>query len=162
MALGGVHMWKIVAAFAVAAGCAAEARAEEPQQVRLGPAPAWVQPAGAVKTDSADDGAAVRFLLMDTQLHFGSEGSSSYTETAVRIQTPQGLQAMSTIGLGWDPSLGGLTVHRLQIIRDGQVIDLLAKQKFTVLRRESNLEAQELDGVLTGVLQPEDLRVGDV
>jgi tetratricopeptide (TPR) repeat protein len=154
-------MRKIVAALVVAAGWAGVAAAEE-QQVRQGPAAAWVQPAGGLKTDAPDDGAPVRFLLMDTQLHFGPEGTSSYAETAVRIQTPQGLQAMSTVSFPWDPSLGTLTVHKLQIVRGGQVIDLLAKQKFTVLRRESNLEAQELDGVLTAVLQPEDLRVGDV
>ncbi len=154
-------MWKFVAALAVASGWAAAAQAQE-QQVRLGPPAAWVQPASGLKTDAPDDGAAVRFLLMDTQLHFGADGASSYAETMVRIQTPQGLQAMSTVSWPWDPAMGSLTVHKLHIIRGGQVIDLLAKQKFTVLRRESNLEAQELDGVLTAVLQPEDLRVGDV
>jgi tetratricopeptide (TPR) repeat protein len=154
-------MWKIAAVLAVAGGWSAQAWAQE-QQVRLAPPAAWVQPAGTVKADTPDDGGAVRFLLMDSQVHFGPEGSSSYGETAVRIQTPQGLQAMSTVSVPWDPALGGLTMHKLQIIRGGEVIDLLAKQKFTVLRRESNLEAQELDGVLTAVLQPEDLRVGDV
>ena len=154
-------MWKIVAALVVASGWAAGAQAQE-QQVRLGPAAAWVQPAAGLKTDVPDDGAPVRFMLVDTQLHFGPEGSSSYAESVMRIQTPQGLQAMSTVSLPWDPALGTLTVHKLQIVRGGEVIDLLAKQKFTILRRESNLEAQELDGVLTAVLQPEDLRVGDV
>jgi tetratricopeptide (TPR) repeat protein len=154
-------MWKIAAVLAVAGGWAAPAWAQD-QQVPLGPPAAWVQPVAAVKADAADDGAAVRFLLMDAQLHFGPEGTSSYAETAVRIQTPQGLQAMSTVSLPWDPALGRATVHKLQIIRGGEVIDLLAKQKFTVLRRESNLEAQQLDGVLTAVLQPEDLRVGDI
>lgn len=160
-AAGGLGMWTLAVAAVAAAGVSGAAFAQE-QQVRLGPPAAWVQPAGEIRTDAPDDGAAVRFLLMDTQLHFGPEGASSYAETAMRIQTPQGLQAMSTVSLPWDPALGGVTVHKLQVIRGKAVIDLLAKQKFTVLRRESNLEAQELDGVLTAVLQPEDLRVGDV
>jgi tetratricopeptide (TPR) repeat protein/transglutaminase-like putative cysteine protease len=156
-------MWKFAAAVVVASGWAAGVRAEDLQQVRLGPPAAWVQPAAdGIKADVPDDGAAARFLLMDSQLHFGTEGASSYAETVMRLQTPEGLQAMSTVSLPWDPALGGLTVHKLQIIRGKEVIDLLAKQKFTVLRRESNLEAQELDGVLTAVLQPEDLRVGDI
>jgi tetratricopeptide (TPR) repeat protein/transglutaminase-like putative cysteine protease len=154
-------MGKIAAALVLAAAWATGARAED-AQVKLGPPAAWVQPAGSIKTDSPDDGAAVRLLLMDTQLHFGPEGTASYTESAIRVQTPQGLQTMSTVTLPWDPALGDLTVHRLRILRGGQTIDLLAGQKFTVLRRESNLEAQQLDGVLTAVLQPEDLRVGDV
>ena len=162
---GGVGMWKVAVVAAAAVGWSAQAQAQaltQDQQVPVGPPAAWVQPAGAIKADAPDDGAALRFLLMDAQLHFGPEGTSSYAETAVRIQTPQGLQAMSTVTLPWDPALGRATMHKLQIIRGGEVIDLLAKQKFTVLRRESNLEAQQLDGVLTAVLQPEDLRVGDI
>jgi tetratricopeptide (TPR) repeat protein len=157
-------MWKITTALAAgAAALAGAAQAQEPQQqVQIGPAASWVQPAGAIKTDSPDDGAAARRLLVDNQMHFGAEGLTRYTETAIRVQTPQGLQATSTINLSWDPALGGLTVHKLVILRGGQTIDVLAAQKFTVLRREKNLEAQQLTGVLSAVIQPEDLRVGDV
>ena len=154
-------MWKIAAALVAAAGCATQAQAQD-QQIRQGPPAAWIQPAAAIKVDSPDDGAAVRFLLMDSQLHFGAEGVTQYAETAVRVQNPQGLQAMSTVTLPWDPALGTLTLHKLHILRGGEVIDVLAKQQFTVLRRERNLEAQQLDGWLTAVIQPEDLRVGDV
>src|SRR6185312_13503483 len=86
-AAGGLGMWKFVVVAVAAAGMSGAAWAQE-QPVRLGPPAAWVQPAGEIKTDAADDGAAVRFLLMDTQLHFGPEGASSYAETAMRIETP--------------------------------------------------------------------------
>ena len=161
-------MWKIAAALIVGAAAwasaalAQESPAQIDAQVLRGPPASWVQPAAAIKTDSPDDGAAVRLLLLDSQLHVGPEGLTHYVERALRVQTPQGLQATSTVGLSWDPALGGLTVHKLVILRDGQTIDVLAAQKFTVLRREKNLEAQQLDGVLTAVVQPEDLRVGDV
>jgi tetratricopeptide (TPR) repeat protein len=155
-------MWKIATALVAGAAAWAGAAYAQDQQLRLGPAASWVQPAAAIKADSPDDGAAVRLLLVDNQLHFGPEGLTRYDETAVRVQTPQGLQATSTINLSWDPALGSLTVHKLVILRGGQTIDVLAAQKFTVLRREKNLEAQQLTGVLSAVIQPEDLRVGDV
>src|ERR1700709_1367636 len=120
-------MWKFAAAVAfAAAGIAGQARAAD--QLILGGPAAWVQPAKDPANTAPDDGAQLRFLLMDQQLHFGPEGVTAYTETAVRVQNPQGLQAMSTVTLAWDPSMGSLTVHKVHIIRDGQVIDVLAKQ----------------------------------
>jgi transglutaminase-like putative cysteine protease len=128
----------------------------------IAPPAAWVHPAGPVAAASKPDDAATHFLLMDQQVHFGPEGQSVYMEAAIRVQNAQGLTAMGSIALPWSPDLGGLTVHKVQIIREGKVIDLLAKQSFTVLRREKDLEAATLTGVLTAVMQPEDLRVGDV
>ncbi|MFK5121493.1 DUF3857 domain-containing protein, partial [Klebsiella pneumoniae] len=43
----------------------------------------------------------------------------------------------------------------------GQAIDVLASTSFDILRRENQLEAAMLDGVLTAVLRVPDLRVGD-
>lgn len=53
-------------------------------------------------------------------------------------------------------------MHKVEIHRDGKVIDILAGQQFSTLRREQNLEAATLDGVLTANIQPEGLQVGDV
>jgi tetratricopeptide (TPR) repeat protein len=158
----GVAALTLTLTLALALAGGARAQEAPAQQVKVGPPPAWVRPAAAIKTDSPDDGASVRLLLLDGQAHVGPEGVTRYSESAIRVQTPQGLQAMSTLSLNWDPALGELTVHKLVILRGGQTIDVLAGQKFTVLRREKNLEAQQLNGMLSAVIQPEDLRVGDV
>ena len=56
-----------------------------------------------------------------------------------------------------------MTVHKLEIRRGSQVIDVLASgQKFTTMRREFDLELAMLDGVLTANIQPEGLQQGDV
>jgi tetratricopeptide (TPR) repeat protein len=128
----------------------------------LGPAPAWVKPLGPVKTDVPVTGAPIRQLRLDQQIHFGPEGDSTYVESVVRIQTAQGLSTMGTIALPWNPESTTLTVHRLEIRRGAEVIDVLADQAFTVLRRENRLEYAMLDGVLTATLQPEGLEVGDI
>lgn len=131
-------------------------------QVQYAPAPAWVKPTAIPSTARRDDG-ALEPLLQDSQTFYGIDGDQFYSHTAVRIASPEGLQAAGNLVLNWDPQTETLTINRLNIIRDGQVIDLLAKgQKFTVLRRESNLELAMLDGTLTATVQPEDLRVGDI
>ncbi|MFN3592252.1 MAG: DUF3857 domain-containing protein, partial [Thermaurantiacus sp.] len=68
-----------------------------------------------------------------------------------------------TLSLSWDPAFETATVHRFRIWRDGRAIDLLGDGSgMMVVRREPRLEQAMLDGRMTGALQPEDLRVGDV
>ncbi len=128
----------------------------------VGPAAAWVKPLPPVKTDSPVTGAPYRQLRLDEQVHFGPQGDSIYIESVIRIQTAQGLSAMGTIALPWNPDSTTLTVHKLDIRRGTQTIDVLADQTFTVLRRENRLEYAMLDGVLTATMQPEGLEVGDI
>ncbi|QUD87123.1 tetratricopeptide repeat protein [Phenylobacterium montanum] len=146
------------AAFALLSGAAHAA--DKPV---IGPPAPWVQPASSSKAlAAAADQAAFHVLLLDQQVHFGDEGVSTYAETRTRVQTAQGLDALGTTVLPWNPDTDTLTVHRLDILRGGQVINVLAKQNFTIVRRENNLERAMLDGVLTAVIQPEGLQVGDV
>ena len=130
--------------------------------VAVAPPEAWVKPVPIPAVTATDSTAAVRFLLQDIQTRFGADGDETYGETAIRFQTPQGLQA-GTVALPWNPETDTLTVHKVHIVRGDQVIDVLgAGQTFTVLRRETNLELATLDGMLTAALQPEGLQVGDV
>jgi tetratricopeptide (TPR) repeat protein len=133
-----------------------------PEPVLDAAAPAWVKPLPPLKTEPPVTGAPYRQLRLDQQVHFGPEGDSIYVESITRIQTAQGLSAMGTIALPWNPDSTTLTVHKLEIRRGTQVIDVLADQTFTVLRRENRLEYAMLDGVLTATMQPEGLEVGDI
>ena len=148
--------WLLLALLAVDASRAAET-------VAYGPAPAWVRPAAMPTEPTGSSDAAIRLLMQDTQLAFSKQGEELYTRARARIQTPQGLAAIGTVLLPWKPSSDTLTVHALHILRGDQVIDVLgAGQRFTVLRRENNVEYAALDGVLTATIQPAGLQVGDV
>lgn len=130
------------------------------EKIEFGPAPAWVRPVAMPAIDAKADG-NVRYLLLDRQEKLEPGRQSSYAEIAFRIETAEGLSA-GNISLPWLPDSQSLTVHRLQIRRGDQMIDVLASgQTFTVLRRESNLESAMLDGMLTANIQPEGLQVGD-
>jgi tetratricopeptide (TPR) repeat protein len=126
-----------------------------------GPPPSWVEPIHT--PTSPPGGGAVQVLLDDSQIRFGDDDVELYNHGAVKILTPQGVAAVGNLAQVWNPDTDTLTIHRLWVIRDGKARDLLAGgKKFTVLRREQNLEMAMLDGALTATFQPEDIRVGDV
>jgi len=151
----GIALGLAIGIWATAA-CAAD-------QPGFAPPADWVTPAEIPAPTPEKSQAAVEVLLEDLQDKFDSEGKDSYFESAARIQTPQGLEAIGTIALNWNPETETLIIHKLRIIRGAQSIDVLAGgQKFTVLRRENNLERAMLDGTLTAAIEPEGLQVGDI
>ena len=128
--------------------------------VLTGAAPAWVAEASL---DAVDIKTAPMQLIADYQHRLEDGVVRSYYDTAVRIDNSQSLMNQNTVSIGWLPDKGDLTVHRLEIYRDGETIDLLGGDaKFDVIRREQGLEARLLDGELTATMAIPGLRVGDV
>jgi transglutaminase-like putative cysteine protease len=128
--------------------------------VRYGAEPDWVLPPPASTATPSPDGAPVRVDYSDQQVRIGKDSDDSYIHYRMKLLTPQALAA-GNLSVSWQPAAGGVTVHRLNIVRDGTVIDVLQSSKFTVLRRENNLDSAMLDGLLTAVLQTPGLQVGD-
>lgn len=150
----------VVLALAVASGVGSVADAAD--KLAIGPPADWVRPVAIPDGTEKPSAAAVKLLLQDDQFNLQPGKRTHYYETAYRIQTPQGLPA-GAVSLSWNPDIQTITVHKVQIRRGGQVIDVLANgQSFTVMRRENNLEKAVLDGVLTAAIEPEGLQVGDV
>lgn len=125
------------------------------------PAPDWVTAAKlAPDVKKAVAGGPVLFHV---QQRIDGATVWTYSDTAIRLDTPEALSQSSNLTLAWNPDKGDLIVHRLTIMRDGQEIDALKNgQKFTVLRREQQLEQRELTGILSATLAVEGIRVGDV
>jgi tetratricopeptide (TPR) repeat protein len=149
----------LIAAFIV---CATSSLAQE--KPTLGPPASWVAPIAIPAPDPALKERPVQILLVSGQSRYAKDGTRDYfIESATLVQTPQGLAGTGNLEFSWQPGVSDLVIHKVQIVRDGKIIDLLPKgQGFTVLRRENNLEGAVLDGTLTAVLQPEGLIVGDI
>lgn len=119
----------------------------------------WVAP----KTLGASKSAGPAFALYDVQVHMEGGVVSTYQDSAIRMSTPVMLTQAGTITAEWMPDKGDLIIHRIELLRDGEVIDLLAQgAKFEVLRREQNLERRAVDGRRTATLAVPGMRVGDV
>jgi len=144
----------VVAAFAALPAVAGDT-------VSRGPLPAWVRTTAAVD-EAAPSAAGLRALLFDHQIHADGDEESAYVRYRVGAQSPQALAYIGAVTLVWSPDSQDVVIHHVNIIRDGQTIDVLADQTFETLRREENLERAMLDGQLTAVLQPAGLRVGDI
>lgn len=138
------------------------AQAEEAPQLTFAPPADWVRPvvpaAPAHDVSKADHAVTNRSI----QVRYSDDGAQIFVETMVRIQTPRGLSAARPT-LEWEPGGETVTVNKAQLIRDGQVIDLLGRgQSFIIIRREPDLDHAMISGALTAVLQPDGVEVGDI
>jgi transglutaminase-like putative cysteine protease/tetratricopeptide (TPR) repeat protein len=125
-------------------------------------APDWVKPAPPVDASKLD-GESPLVLVVDQQQRLHDGQVWAYTDGATRIASAQTLNQAGTLQLPWQPADGDLIIHRVEILRGNERIDALAKgDRFTVLRREEQLEQLQLTGILTATMTVEGLRVGDV
>ena len=144
-------------------GLAAAPALAEPAPT-FAPTPEWVEAPPVPEGNPKLADKPTQSLLMTAQSRYQADGAmEQYVELAFAVQSPQGLTAIGNVVIAWQPAQSDLIVHKVQILRGSEKIDLLARgHEFTVLRRENNLESAMLDGVLTAVMQPEGLAVGDV
>ncbi|USU08261.1 DUF3857 domain-containing protein [Sphingomonadaceae bacterium OTU29MARTA1] len=136
--------------------------AQAADKVVYQPVPGWVKPAPAIDPAKITPDSPV-LLLLDNQQRLEGGEVWQYTDTATRIASPEMLGQAGTVTLQWQPAAGDLIVHRAEIIRGAEHIDLLKSgTSFDVLRREQQLEQRTLDGMLTATMAVQGLRVGDV
>ena len=122
------------------------------------PLPDWVLPA-----KPADTANQPTQRVYDIQERYDHGEMWFYVDNAAKIDTPEALTKSGTVTAEWAPDHGDLIVHGVDILRGGKRIDVLAAgAKFTVLRREAQLESLALNGNLTATLEVEGLQVGDI
>lgn len=154
---------RLFATAALILGLASAPALAEPAPT-FAPVPEWVEAPAVPEGNPKLADKPTQSLLMTAQSRYQADGTmEQYVELASAVQSPQGLTAIGNVVIAWQPAQSDLIVHKVQILRGSEKIDLLAKgHQFTVLRRENNLESAMLDGILTAVMQPEGLAVGDV
>ena len=141
---------------------AAPATAQAGETPLTGPAPDWVIPAPELPLAGGSQPASPT-TLFDEQVLIDGNRSTGYFDTASTASSPEELTRLGTLQLNWQPAHGDLTLHRIEIQRGTERIDLMKNGSgFTVLRREAGLENQIIDGTLTAVRQIEGLRLGDI
>ncbi len=135
------------------------AAAAENDQVQRGPVPDWASLSELMPVPQGASG--LMFVRRnDALVHLDQQGEAQYQGYRVKLLHSNALQ-LGNIAIVWNPAAGSPVVHLVRIYRQNEVIDVLQKASFEVLRREDQLEAARLDGLLTAVLRVPDLRVGD-
>lgn len=156
---GAVSALALALALALAAGAWAA-----PAMHRTGPTPEWVElivPEDvAPPPEQVADGK--QYLLIDTQARVDGADKVHFRHVAVKALNERGVEQVANIELSFDPSYQTLTLHAINLRRDGRVIGKLAGARVKVLQREAGLESLIYDGSRTAHVFLEDVRVGDV
>lgn len=139
---------------------AAAAHAADPAPSYL-PAPAWVEPVKVPPANPKLLALPAQLLVLNVQEKFAPDHSVTYLEYVAVPQTVAGLQSIGNISLPWNVERADLAIHRLEIDRNGKIIDAYDQKALMVLRQEANLDKAILDGGRTVILPLRGVQLGD-
>lgn len=134
-------------------------------KVRTGPLPAWVKPVAppepkAERIRQVADG--IYYLLLDNQDRPASPLDQRFVRQVYKVTDRSGLEAAARIDILFDPASEDVTLHRLQVWRDGKAQDRLKGADIQLIRREKDLDKGIMDGRKTAHIELKDVRVGDL
>lgn len=153
--------WRAVLTVLIAGMLCHVAAAED--RYLIGPRPDWADPLPVVPLDNiakdrVPDGV---FYLLNDQFSRVAEGDA-YGLYARQILTEAGVQNGSEITIEFDPTYETITLHSVDVLRDGAWVPRLKPEIGQVLHREREMENFLLDGNLTLSIRIPDIRPGDV
>ena len=134
------------------------------EQFSYTPEPDWLErieipDANEIPLHEVREGA--HYLHYGRQVRIPAAGDPAYyNRFAVQITNQTGLDDQSQINVSFDPIYERIAFHRLNIIRDGLVINRLQSTRLRLLDQEDELDQQLYNGTRTANLLLEDLRVG--
>ena len=126
--------------------------------VRQAPLPSWaVAPLRVSASDKTDP---VVELVHETQISLGSTTAVLHN-LAVQVNDQSALAGIGQYALSYLPAYQRLLIHRVAIVRKGEVIDHTASVSIRALEREEGLEKGVYGGTKTMQMLLRDVRVGD-
>ncbi len=132
---------------------------------RIAPPSAWVTPIAPnlqAETPASEVGGGAYILLQDRQVFAKGTQTKRYVHIAYRIINNSGVQNGSQPRFSYDPVYQSLTIHAINIHRDGRIKNALIRDNIKTIQQESDLSAQIYNGRLSVLPLLEDVRVGDV
>lgn len=132
------------------------------KNVFISPYPEWVKEVkvNLSATLPEEEATGHYYLLLDDQ-HF-LKGKEFYSRYTYKILNSKGVQDMADLNINFDPEYQTAHLHKINIIRNGKVIEKLDLKQLTVIQMETNRERFLYDGRLTIIANLTDVRVGDI
>ncbi len=122
--------------------------------------PNWVNQIELSNQKIIENNGSYQYLLIDLQDNVRSK--EVFRHYAVKVLNSDGIQEMSTITINFDPSYQTLTIHKIQIRRNGSNLDRLDKDQLSIIQRETDLERSLYDGSLSAVIVLSDVEENDI
>lgn len=122
--------------------------------------PNWVNLIQFERDSPEDIEGSYKYYLIDYQENVPKQ--MLFRHFAVEVLNAEGIQSFSNLNISFDPTYQTLKLHKLQIIRDGKIIDKLKTSSINTLQRETSLERSIYDGSLTTSIILNDIRKNDI
>ena len=107
-------------------------------------------------------GATWRSWLYDRQVDRRGDAASFYVDYAYEARTTSLLGDAGKYQITFNPDYQQLSIHRVELRRDGRWSDRLQPDHISLARRESRFEDDLADGAVTALIVLDDVRVDDV
>jgi TPR repeat protein/transglutaminase-like putative cysteine protease len=161
-----MHLSTFVLLAAFAAPIAIAAQPVQPKSVavadrtfsRAAPMPRWAQPLAEIPPTERTDPVVTR--LAEVQSKVGASPSMLVNQ-AIQVNDPASLGEIGQFSLSYFPSYQKLLLHRVAIVRAGQVTDRTATVNVRLLEREAGIDVGVYGGAKSVQLLLDDVRVGD-
>jgi hypothetical protein len=151
-------------ALAVTAGAVAHVRGE--YRFHVGPVPEFVvrrDVPDAWDTDiGREAGDPWRGWLYDRQIDFRAGRRVEFADYAYEVLTTSMLGEAGRFEASFNPLFQTLTLHGVQVRRDGTWQNRLDPARVELVRREVGFDDDKSDGLVSALLVLDDVRVGDV
>jgi hypothetical protein len=129
------------------------------------PAP-WIQPRDVAESWDAlvpgSSGASWRNWLFDVQIDRRGGARERYYDTAYEPVSSEQVQNAGKHEIWFSPDYERLTIHRVDVRRDGVWKSRLVPASITLARRESDFERDMATGAVSALIVLDDVRSGDV
>ncbi len=123
--------------------------------------PSWIEPTSySTAIIDEEDQSGYYYLLSDKQAHLPRE--EYYVRTVVKVLNGEGVSQLSDLSFEFDPTYEQLVFHKINVLRDGEIINKLNLNSIQTVQRESNFERKLYDGRLTSLINLLDIRAGDI
>jgi len=133
---------------------------------RIGPVPAFVERTEVAAEWPADAPGASderwRFWLLDEQVDRRDARDEVFIDYAYEARSASLVGEAGRYQIGFNPEFQQLTIHSVELRRDGKWQDRLAPGDISLARRESGFEQDLADGTVTALIVLHDVRVRDV
>ncbi len=103
-----------------------------------------------------------RYWLYDVQIDRRVGRDSTYIEHVFEPRSAASIADAGRFQIEFNPAYEKLTIHRVELRRDGRWQDRLSPDRISLARREAEFEQGIADGVVTALIVLDDIRVQDV
>lgn len=103
-----------------------------------------------------------RYWLYDIQSDRRGGRDLVYTEHVFEPKSPSLLGEAGRFQISYNPGFQTMTIHRVELLRDGKWQNRLSPDRISLARRENDFEQDMTDGSVTALIVLDDVRVDDV